>query len=97
MSDNNVETIGGNDDSWMGERMDPEEIEEAVEILEEWIRDIRYQRCRGFAIAGVGPSGVGGTYRTNRFMGAGANRTGIVGAVHLLAHHLESEICSHDE
>lgn len=92
MTDEVIRTIDGNDDAWTGERMSPEEVDHGVAILEEWIVDLRSQVLRGFAIAGVGSSGVGSVYRINRFIGAGASRPGMVGAVTLLSHRLAGEI-----
>lgn len=92
MTDDTIRSIDGNDAAWTGERMTADEVDHAVAILEAWIADLRSQVLRGFAIAGVGSSGVGAVYRTNRFIGAGASNPGMVGAVHLLVHRLEREI-----
>ena len=91
MSNEKVQSIGG-EGNWVGDEMSDEEVADLVDLLEEYIRDIKAQRMRGIAIAAVGPSGVGSEYHIGFRMRRGCSRLMMVGALHLLTHDLESHL-----
>jgi len=89
--DGKVSSIDGTNE-WLGEDMTDEEMDEMCALLAEFIRDIRNQKFRGIAIAGIGLSGVGCEYRICHMMRAGCSKLGLVGAVHALSSQLTHQV-----